>query len=242
MDMMGDGLGPLWPEPLKVTVEGRRSEAVLSPIGPASKVVTSDEAMLQQRIAVLEEENRTLRAAMATLRNLGEDVLRSLARPQAVSETRSTSEAESGESGVKPAPGLSGPEEAPTFTFTIRKADNTDMGLDVASSDQWQGLLVEGILPGGAVEAWNRQQDPGKVSRELRPGDVILQINNETGAEAMLRECTQKMLVKLTVKRGPMPQPPCTTKLPSPSLTFADTASPRSTWSDPLWLPNPPCF
>ena len=34
-----------------------------------------------------------------------------------------------------------------------------------------RGLLVEAILPGGAAEAWNKQQDPGrglKLDRELR--------------------------------------------------------------------------
>ena len=32
-----------------------------------------------------------------------------------------------------------------------------------------EGLLVEKILPGGAIEAWNKQC-PGEV-REIRPGD-----------------------------------------------------------------------
>lgn len=31
------------------------------------------------------------------------------------------------------------------------------------------GLLVEKILPGGAIEAWNKQC-PGEI-REIRPGD-----------------------------------------------------------------------
>eukprot|EP00435_Cladocopium_sp_Y103_P050222 s1740_g15.t1 len=166
MALNGDGLGLLWSEPLKVTVEGdsRRGEGVLSPIGPsvwssalvnrAKKTGSEDDkvSMLERRVAVLEEENRTLRAALAALREIGSSVLRALAgnpqeAAQATGDARPVSDAGSLQATrVKEV-------EMPTFSFTIRKADNTDLGLDVSSSATQRGLLVEAILPGGAAEA-----------------------------------------------------------------------------------------
>eukprot|EP00438_Fugacium_kawagutii_P012557 Skav207354 [mRNA] locus=scaffold426:170746:173934:- [translate_table: standard] len=79
------------------------------------------------------------------------------------------------------------PGEATTFQLMLRRADNVPVGLHVQG---WaggvavdcppctrqlmsgeDGLLVEKILPGGAIEAWNKQC-PGEI-REIRPGDSI---------------------------------------------------------------------
>jgi len=260
MALNGDGFGLLWSEPLKVTVEGesRRGEAVLSPIGPSAKRNKCEDekvSMLEKRIAALEEENRTLRAALAALRDIGNSVLRALAgnpqeAAQAAHDSRPTPEVDAGSVS---AASTKADAEA-TFSFTIRKADNTDLGLDVSSGANQRGLLVEAILPGGAAEAWNKQQDPGRGSRELCPGDTILQVNSAQGPEEMLMECRHKMLLKLTVQRAkklpqvPESPPPEKVVSYSPSLRSMSTedssknATPIMSWSSPLWLPTPSCF
>mmetsp|Transcript_11419 Transcript_11419/g.21582 ORF Transcript_11419/g.21582 Transcript_11419/m.21582 type:complete len:287 (-) Transcript_11419:175-1035(-) len=102
----------------------------------------------------------------------------------------------SGETG---SPGSEPPslDPASVFSLTLRRADTVPVGLHVQGDD---GLLVERILPGGAVEAWNRQC-PGDY-REIRPGDRIIKINGREDAEGMRSECLQKLLLKMTVQRG----------------------------------------
>eukprot|EP00490_Sorites_sp_Unknown_P001697 CAMPEP_0114667064 /NCGR_PEP_ID=MMETSP0191-20121206/33692_1 /TAXON_ID=126664 /ORGANISM="Sorites sp." /LENGTH=285 /DNA_ID=CAMNT_0001916349 /DNA_START=1 /DNA_END=858 /DNA_ORIENTATION=- len=85
---------------------------------------------------------------------------------------------------------------AATFSLMLRRADNVPVGLHVQGDD---GLLVEKILPGGAIEAWNKQC-PGEM-REIRPGDRIIMINGHEDPEAMRHECLTKLLLKMTVQR-----------------------------------------
>lgn len=86
-----------------------------------------------------------------------------------------------------------------TFSLMLRLADNVPVGLQVKGEE---GLLVEKILPGGAIEAWNKQC-PGEV-REIRPGDRIVMINGHEDSEAMRHECLTKLLLKMTVQRVAM--------------------------------------
>lgn len=89
---------------------------------------------------------------------------------------------------------------APAFSLTLRRADNVSLGLDVVREPDQEWLLVEGIRPGGAVEAWNRQCHGD--AREIRPGDHIVMINGSRDAEAMQEECLQKHLLRMSVVRG----------------------------------------
>mmetsp|Transcript_59868 Transcript_59868/g.142999 ORF Transcript_59868/g.142999 Transcript_59868/m.142999 type:complete len:284 (-) Transcript_59868:176-1027(-) len=106
----------------------------------------------------------------------------------------------SGESGSPASTQAETPSETPgaseVFTLTLRRADTVPVGLHVTGED---GLLVERVLPGGAVEAWNRQC-PGV--REIRVGDRIVSINGQDDAEAMRTECLSKYLLRMTVQRG----------------------------------------
>ncbi|CAJ1335519.1 unnamed protein product [Effrenium voratum] len=90
----------------------------------------------------------------------------------------------------------SSPASSTTFTLTLRRADTVPAGLMVQGED---GLLVERVLPGGAVEAWNRQC-PGDF-REIRPGDRIISINGQEDPCAMHQEFLTKYLLKMTVRR-----------------------------------------
>lgn len=90
--------------------------------------------------------------------------------------------------------------QAPTFSLTLRRADNVPLGLDVVGDPNSDALLVEGIRLGGAVEAWNRQCHGD--SREIRRGDRIIMINGVKDADSMKEECLNKHLLRMTVVRG----------------------------------------
>mmetsp|Transcript_118771 Transcript_118771/g.322250 ORF Transcript_118771/g.322250 Transcript_118771/m.322250 type:complete len:210 (-) Transcript_118771:163-792(-) len=100
-----------------------------------------------------------------------------------------------------------GPEVAPTpgqFTFTLRKADGADLGLDVSHSHKDKALRIEGVRPEGAVEAWNRQCHGGVAAEKVvREGDKIVSVNSVShDPDRMLQECKEKQLLKLTIVRG----------------------------------------
>lgn len=96
------------------------------------------------------------------------------------------------------------------FSFTLRKADGTDLGLNVSHSEEDKALLVEGVRPEGAVEAWNRQCIGSTASdKAVLPGDRIISVNAVINDPVkMLEECRDKQLLKLTVVRGLSAAPP----------------------------------
>lgn len=89
--------------------------------------------------------------------------------------------------------------KAPTFSLTLRRADNVPLGLDVVGESDTDCLIVEDIRLGGAVEAWNRQCHGD--SREIRRGDRITMINGAKDAETMQDECLNKHLLRMSVVR-----------------------------------------
>ena len=59
------------------------------------------------------------------------------------------------------------PSGAPSFTFTIRKADGLDLGLNILHHELDQILRIEGVRPDGAVDAWNRQCASGTAADKM---------------------------------------------------------------------------
>jgi len=96
------------------------------------------------------------------------------------------------------------------FTFTLRKADATDLGLNVSHHDDDRCLRVENVRPEGAVDAWNKQCQGGPCAfKVVLPGDRIISVNTtHYDPKKMLDECKEKQLLKLTVVRGDIPLPP----------------------------------
>lgn len=87
--------------------------------------------------------------------------------------------------------------------MTLRKADGAQLGLDVKPLDGPKVLLVEGIRPDGAVEAWNRQCVGTNPERAIIAGDQIVSVNSVSyEPDKMLEECRDKQLLKLTLVRG----------------------------------------
>jgi len=95
----------------------------------------------------------------------------------------------------------------------LRKADGSDLGLNVSHHEEDKALRVEGVRPEGAVEAWNRQCVGSTASEKaVLSGDRIVSVNGVSNDPAkMLEECRDKQLLKLTVIRGeavPAPKTP----------------------------------
>lgn len=114
------------------------------------------------------------------------------------------------------------------FSFTLRKADETDLGLNISFDDAKQVLRVEGVRVGGAVEAWNRQCAGGACpEKAVMPGDRIVGVNSLKGdADKMLEECAQRQLLRLTVVRGEcIPEAPACIGSPARSKSLRAEAS-----------------
>lgn len=94
------------------------------------------------------------------------------------------------------------------FKFTLRKADGAELGLSVSHMDNDNILLVEGVRPEGAVEAWNKQCSGTSPEKAIIAGDRIISVNSiYYDTEKMLEECCNKQLLKLTIVRGNAPLP-----------------------------------
>lgn len=120
-----------------------------------------------------------------------------------------------------PPPFLRNPE-VHVFSFTLRKADNADLGLNVAHHENDKVLCIESINPGGSVEAWNRQCSGRE--KAVHPGDKIISVNNVMyDPPKMLEECKNKQLLKLTIARGEGPLPQLAT--PAKATTLRADAS-----------------
>jgi len=104
------------------------------------------------------------------------------------------------------------PADGFIFNITLRKADGCDVGLATSWSDTMKDTLhIDGVMPGGAAEAWNRQcGSSGAAEKVLLPGDEIISVNNISGPEEMRKECASRQLLRLMVVRseGPRSAPP----------------------------------
>lgn len=100
------------------------------------------------------------------------------------------------------------------FGFTLRLAGGVRPGLQLDRSCDDSSLVVQAVLPGGAVEAWNKQCAGGpKDAKVVRPGDHIISVNGRSGAQGILEECTEKELLKFAVVRGNLEVAGCLLRL-----------------------------
>jgi len=116
------------------------------------------------------------------------------------------------------------------FSFTLRKADGADLGLNVSHHEHDQVLHVEGVRVDGAVEAWNRQcAGSAAAEKAVISGDKIISVNNiHYDPAEMLKECRDKQLLKLTIVRGDRPLPAIPTKASPASKTATTTTTLRA--------------
>lgn len=85
-----------------------------------------------------------------------------------------------------------------------------EWGLDVTPLESMiecgieQALVVDEVLQGGAIEAWNRQVMEGPKAtpdRAIQVGDFILSINCKRECQAMVNESKTKVLLEMEVLR-----------------------------------------
>jgi hypothetical protein len=90
-----------------------------------------------------------------------------------------------------------------TFGFTLRIADNCTLGINTEHSGIENCLTVVSVLPGGAMESWNKACAGGPTAgKAVVPGDKIVQVNGATTPEKMLKECKESKLLKFMVTHG----------------------------------------
>lgn len=94
------------------------------------------------------------------------------------------------------------------FGFTIRVAGGTELGLatsvplDPQSGKQALYLRIDSVLPGGAVDAWNRQcGSSGAPEKVLLAGDKIIRVNTAGDTSAMLSEFQNCRLLRMLIVR-----------------------------------------
>lgn len=171
-------------------------------------------------------------SAAATPLSLAEALGSLTPKPSETSKTSTTPSSSSGMSQTAsdgPAPAAAGYEKV--FSFTLRKADGTDLGLNVSHHEKDKVLRVEGVRPEGAVEAWNRQCiGSTSADKAVRPGDRIISVNGVIyDPTKMLEECRDRQLLKLTVVRGQAPlsaaaQAPAASAVPKATTLRADAS------------------
>lgn len=91
------------------------------------------------------------------------------------------------------------------FKFTLRLADDTGLGIDLAA-DTYGSLRVQGVLPNGAIDAWNRRCLDGTATaaKVVSQGDALVCVNGKCDSQGMLSECRAKLLLSMTfVRKGP---------------------------------------
>jgi hypothetical protein len=87
-----------------------------------------------------------------------------------------------------------------SFNMTLRRADDSPVGLVVSGRPGVSCLVVKAICHGGSVDAWNRQCRG--TFKEIHAGDRFVAVNGATESEAMVQECQGKQLLKFKVERG----------------------------------------
>jgi len=97
------------------------------------------------------------------------------------------------------------------FGFTHRRAQGVEWGIDVTptmvadgASDQCEALLVEEVLPGGAIDAWNKQVQStcGPIAvKVVQVGDLIVAVNDKCDCANMVQESSNNALLKMKVLR-----------------------------------------
>lgn len=89
------------------------------------------------------------------------------------------------------------------FGFTLRVASGVEVGLDIAFNEGENELHVKGIVPGGAIEAWNRQCAGGPAAgKAVAPSDKVVQVNSAIDVQGMLKQFKEQTLLRFTIVRG----------------------------------------
>lgn len=90
------------------------------------------------------------------------------------------------------------------MTFTHRRA-NPDMSwgleFECTCADSAEAFVVKSVLPGGAMESWNRVCIGGSAGKEVMPGDRIVSTNGKVSCAEMFQELKSQSLIEFVVTR-----------------------------------------
>lgn len=86
-----------------------------------------------------------------------------------------------------------------SFSFTLRRVEDRPLGLLMRCDELEGSLIVEQVVIGSLVAAWNAQNvgDPREVLRD----DRIRSINGHIGVSAMRNELMRAQLLKIEIER-----------------------------------------
>lgn len=98
---------------------------------------------------------------------------------------------------------LEAPAGILSFCFTLRRAElGAELGLDVRCGGEGRFLVVQRVLPGGMVEAWNRSCPEGsRRGRTVSAGDTLASVNGAADCYSMLNALRNDLLLKMVVAR-----------------------------------------
>lgn len=104
---------------------------------------------------------------------------------------------------VPPAIRLQAPAGILSFCFTLRRAElGAELGLDIRSGGEGRFLVVQRVLPGGMVDAWNRSCSQGsKRGQKVSAGDTLVSVNGAADCYGMLFALRSDLLLKMVVAR-----------------------------------------
>lgn len=121
----------------------------------------------------------------------------------ALTQTPPSSFRSSASTPLGPMPSIQLDGDGIFFSVTIRRAESVAIGLRLDRSVDGRILQVRAVLPGGAVEAFNRQSAGGAgVGKLVLPGDKIVCVNGKTDCFSMFSEFSSKLLSRILVVRG----------------------------------------
>jgi hypothetical protein len=230
--VFGGGVGVPSPVSGKDSVDGSTPfgpmTPLLIPVEGDAKSLPEVPAFPMQTVAGLSETAATAAAPLSLADALGGQT--AARTPLSLASSLAPTPAGATPAPIPEAPGLSTPRQAGrTFTFTIRKADTADLGLNVSHVESDRVLQVEGVRAEGAVEAWNRQCANGAMKdKAVQKGDRIIQVNDVSyDPVKMLEECRDRQLLRLTIVRGeasPATVPNSSPVRGSPSVLRADAS------------------
>lgn len=92
----------------------------------------------------------------------------------------------------------------PPYSLTLRLAEKGGLGIKFGNLPGCDTLFVRRIVPGYALDSWNRQCMFGNVanmSRYVSLEDVLISVNEKSAPHEMLQECQEKLLLKMTFGR-----------------------------------------
>ena len=88
---------------------------------------------------------------------------------------------------------------AAVFSLTLRRADDCPLGLVVSNDSGGSCLIVDAVLPGGAVDAGNKQCPDS--SGVIGACDRIVRINAADDCATMREHCSSRLLLRISVAR-----------------------------------------